>query len=148
MILNCCGSAKVSLDLITSSRLVLNLRHSSMYILISISVSWVLVFFRFLFSNSTSSAFTLNSCCYSLTFLFKFTTRWFKSNFERGPPYFTPSPVYTSYWSYRSSSIILSLRESSFSVCNSLVFSFKFSSFKQFEIRRDFMTSSYKRSRS
>ena len=146
MILSSWGSANVSFDLITSSSCFLSLRHSSMYILISISVSWVLVFLMLRFNNSTSSLRVFNSSCCSRTLRFKFITRWCESALVRWEPNLL-APVRLSVCYYCiSSSIILSLRVSSFSVICRRVLNLVFSSFRLFVAILCFITSSYNRS--
>ena len=137
------GSANVSFDFITSSSCFLSLKHSSMYILISISVSCVLVFLILRFSNSTSSLRVFSSSCYSRTLRFKFITRWCESALVRlEPNLLAPVRLSVCCWCI-SSSIILSLRFNSFSVMCRRVLNFVFSSFKLLVAILYFITSSY-----
>jgi hypothetical protein len=76
IILSSSGSAKVSLDLMTSSSCALRREHSSMYIFISTSISEILVDLMFLLCASISSYFTVSSDWRVLIFLFKLSCKW------------------------------------------------------------------------
>lgn len=134
------GSAKVSLDFITSSSWWRRRVHSSMYILISTSISPTFVFLIFFLSISASSNFYYKSVFNSLIFLFKLIVKC-DSTLSLEAPFIFPIAKLSLYY-YSNSSINFSfLLISASNMCNR-VLSFIFSSFKKLAVIFCFRASS------